>query len=165
MITQSGTATLNSAKSYTNTEINKAKNELNTAIDSKASGDHNHDNEYAPKSTTYSKTETQELIESAKRELNTNVNALNTIKEITLTQTKWGALSSGGYYLTVTDSTITSAMNPVCDVKQSHLTNVERIEARKEWSKVYYIQTSNGTITFQCEEKPTIDLVVLMKGV
>lgn len=161
---QGDTTTLNNAKAYTNTEVNKAKEELNTAIAGKSNSDHNHDNAYAPKATTYSKAETQELIESAKTELNNSITAVNSIKEITLPQTNWGTLASGGYYITISDTAFTSAMYPVCDVKQTGMTNEERITAREEWGKVYYVQTGSGSITFQATEKPSIDLVVLVKG-
>lgn len=161
---QGDTSTLNSAKGYTNTELNKVKAELNTAIAGKSDSDHNHDNTYAPKATTYSKTETQELVENAKSELTTSINSLTGVKEITLPQTNWGSLASGGYYITISDTAITSTMYPVCDVKQTNMTNEERITAREEWGKVYYVQTGSGSITFQATEKPSIDLVVLVKG-
>lgn len=103
---------------------------------------------------------------------NTNIDALTArldrmvhVTEVVLPVANWQALSAGGYYQTVDVSGALSTDVPECDVKQKDLSNTARIEAEQQWGLIYYIQTNNGSMTFQATEVPSMELTVLVKGI
>lgn len=103
---------------------------------------------------------------------NTNIDTLTArldrmlhVTEVVLPVANWQALAAGGYYQTVSVEGALSTDVPECDVKQKDLSNTARIEAEQEWGLIYYIQTNDGSMTFQATEIPSMELTVLVKGI
>lgn len=103
-------------------------------------------------------------IDSKFSDINTSIDSLTSIKELVLT-TSWSGDDSTGYSQTVTVEGITESDRPLFNVKLVEGDKAGNEQKEAEYNKITDCWTKNGSVIFYANEKTTIELTLLAKGV